>query len=558
MKKRILSIVLLMCFMAIMISSAALALDEPATSGSCGENLTWSFSEDGTLTISGDGAMDDYSNNSTNRSPWDSYRYKIEKVVFNGEPINIGNNAFYSCENLTDVNIPDSVTRLGECSFFQCRSLNDVTIPNSVTSIEKNAFGQCIVLADVTISNGLTSIEDFVFYNCALTSVTIPEGVKIIKGSAFDYCDSLQDIFIPASVIRLGDAQSGKLFSRCENLNAINVAPENKFYSSYNGVLFDKKGETLICCPEGKTTFEIPDNVVEIGEYAFENCTHLSQMIIPDSVTNIGERAFYYCTKLSNITIPENVQEIGWNVFSNCTSLQKIEFPDFFPEEFQLRLEHCFNNCTSLTSITVPEGVIGLHGTFTGCTKLTSISLPFSLETITSNTFNGCINLQTVTYAGTKEQWNTIEIRNGNQELLLAELICIGDDPNQPTEPDKDLVVKYTRGSQLSSRDKRTYFGGKLQIRNPNDAEKTYYISIGSPDLKVEGKALSITYVETLSKNESFVLPCQSVFRIKIYEIPKDQDLSVGFDLGDPVLDWTPVTDFENWSDKGSIEENLI
>ena len=507
MKRQIISIILIL---VMTFSPAALALDDQATSGSCGENLTWTLSADGTLIISGDGAMDDYGSDYSSRSPWYSCNYKIKKIEFNGNPTNIGNYAFQQCDNLIDVTIPDSVTSIGESAFCYCSALTNVIIPGGVTNIEKSVFWGCSSLTDIIIPNSVINIEKYAFTSCdALTNVTIPDGVRFIEDDAFNGCKSLRSIDIPASVIRLGTIDT------CMNLNEINVSSFNKVYSSFNGVLFDKEGGTLIRCPRGKTSFEIPDNVIKIGDGAFKNCTYLDDITIPDSVTSIGRYAFY-----------------------ECTSLQKVVLSNFL---LQSSLEYCFEGCTELVSIEIPEGVTKLTHTFSGCSKLASISLPLSLKRIDSATFNGCFNLKTITYAGTKDQWANIEIESNNQELALAELVCAGDDPNQPTEPEKAPVLKYTRSANLSYRDKRTYFGGKLEIKNPNTEEKTYYISIGDSNLKVNGKDLSITYVETLGKNESYSIPCQRVFQVKIYEIPKDQDLSVGFDLGNPVVSWTPV-----------------
>ncbi len=161
-----------------------------------------------------------------------------------GVPVkSIGNDAFLSCERLTSVTIPDSVTSIGDNAFRYCVSLSSVIIPDSVTSIGEDAFYYCTSLASVTIPDSVTSIGKFAFYRCAsLTSITIPDSVTSVGGSAFEDCESLASITIPNSV-------------------------------------------TSIECS------------------AFRECTSLTSVTIPDSVTSINQCAFANCTSLESITI---------------------------------------------------------------------------------------------------------------------------------------------------------------------------------------------------------------------------------------------------------------
>jgi len=156
------------------------------TSGTCGENLTWTL-EDGTLTISGTGAM-------TDDAPWSSY-CEITSVSIADGVTSIGICAFSGCWSLTSVTIPNSVTSIGGGAFAGCSSLTSVTIPNSVTSIGKEAFWGCSSLTSVTIPNSVISIGDGAFAYCSsLTSVTIGSGVTSIEGGAFEGCSSLTSI----------------------------------------------------------------------------------------------------------------------------------------------------------------------------------------------------------------------------------------------------------------------------------------------------------------------------------------------------------------------------
>ena len=133
-------------------------------SGSCGENVTWTLTADGTLTISGTGAMTDYTYDS--RSPWYSCRTYIKRVVMQQGVTSIGGDAFSGCAALTSVTIPGSVTSIGGDAFSGCAALTSVEIPNGVTAIGGSTFSNCIRLAKVTIPKSVTSIGKNAFYYC--------------------------------------------------------------------------------------------------------------------------------------------------------------------------------------------------------------------------------------------------------------------------------------------------------------------------------------------------------------------------------------------------------
>ena len=208
-------------------------------SGSCGENVTWTLTADGTLTISGTGAMTDYTYDS--RSPWYSCRTYIKRVVMQQGVTSIGDHAFWDCSGLTSVTIPDGVTSIGGDAFSGCTALTSVTIPGSVTSIGGGAFSGCTSLTSVAIPSSVTEIGGSAFSGCTgLTSVTIPDGVTSIGGDAFSGCAAL-------------------------------------------------------------TSVEIPNGVTAIGGSTFSNCIRLAKVTIPKSVTSIGKNAFYYCESIADV-----------------------------------------------------------------------------------------------------------------------------------------------------------------------------------------------------------------------------------------------------------------
>ena len=206
--------------------------------------------------------------------------------------------------------IPDSVTTIGDYAFAGCRGLTSITIPDSVTSIGDCAFVECTGLTSITIPDSVTSIGDCAFVECTgLTSIVIPESVKEIKENPFLMCYSLQEI---------------------------EVNEKNKYYLSENGILFDKDKKTIIAYPAEKSgeSYEIPDSVTTIGDYAFAGCRGLTSITIPDSVTSIGDCAFSGCTSLTSIIIPENVTLIGWGAFYGCDSLVDVYFEETTTPDF--------------------------------------------------------------------------------------------------------------------------------------------------------------------------------------------------------------------------------
>ena len=376
-------------------------------SGKCGENLLWVLTEDGTLRISGNGAMPDYSTSSV--APWYTKRTKILSVVVEDGVTSIGSYAFYACLKLAYVTLPEGIKRIGNSSFQDCTKLTEANIPEGVTSIGSSAFYGCSSLTSVSIPEGVTSIGDSAFQGCSsLTNVTIPESVTRIGSSAFSGCSSLTSVTIPEGVTSIG----GAAFSGCSSLTNVTI-PEG--VTSIDGWAFSGCSSlTSVTIPESVTrigeyafyncsslmSVTIPDGVTSVGYQTFYGCSSLTSVMIPESVTSIDNWAFYGCSSLTSVTIPEGVTSIGSEAFRDCNSLTSITIP-----EGVISLEEkTFYNCTSLESVTLPEGLLSIAdrssypegGVFENCTSLKSIAIPGSVTSIGSYAFYGCSNLTSV------------------------------------------------------------------------------------------------------------------------------------------------------------------
>ncbi|MCH5212584.1 MAG: leucine-rich repeat domain-containing protein [Oscillospiraceae bacterium] len=301
----------------------AIPTQEPTTTS----NITWKL-EDGVLTISGTGNMDDYEyeheyNPDIRYAPWYSDREKIKSVIIEYGVTRIGNFAFMDCSSLTSITIPDSVTTIGKCAFAHCINMTSISIPDSVTTIGKSAF----------------------FFCRGVTSITIPDSVTTIDEDAFYHCPELENLYIPS------------LKKWCE----INFVSE-----SSNPMVYAKN---LYVDNEPVTELVIPDSVTSIGNYAFYGCK-LTSVTIPDGVTTIGTRAFYLCRNLTSITIPDSVTTINFGAFDTCIRLTSITIPDSVTT-----IGACaFYRCTGLTSITIPDSVTTIDDlAFSLCQRLETV-----------------------------------------------------------------------------------------------------------------------------------------------------------------------------------------
>jgi hypothetical protein len=366
-----------------------------------------------------------------------------------GNPVtSIGNEAFYSCTNLTGIAIPDGVTSIGKNAFFGCTSLTSVTIGNGVTSIGDYAFQNCTSLTSITIGNGVTSIGDNAFQNCtSLTSITIPDGVTSIGAYAFGFCSKL-------------------------------------------------------------TSVTIPDSVTSIERFAFFQCTSLTNITIPDSVTTIGDDAFYDCSNLTSITFQGVAPTtVGTNAFSNTpdgavayvvwstsfgasgadwngltvvglltwtTTNEEVTITDcdqaaagelVIPDTIEGNPvtsigDYAFRSCTSLTSITIPDGVTSIgSGSFFNCTSLMSITFQGVAPAVGANAFlntpDGAVAYVTIealnSFGGFGTNWNGLLVSMTASNLNGLSTQVAG--PSQRPTAEQLATVAAERDAAIIERD---------------------------------------------------------------------------------------------------------
>lgn len=343
-------------------------------SGSCGDNLTWSLTNDYTLTILGEGFMTNW--DSADDVPWHSYTEQIVRLSIGDKVKSIGDRAFHGCYNISSAIIPNSVTSIGDDTFEFCGGLTSITLPNSLKSIGIQAFNDC-GLTSITIPNSVTNIGIQAFGYCSdLASVSIPNSVTSIGSWAFRECTGLTSVTIPNSVTKLGDGT----FNGCSGLSLITI----------------------------------PNTVTSIGSYCFENCSGLTSVTIPNAVTSIGASAFHNCRGLTSLRIPNTVTSIGNNSFVGCSGLTSVQVDEgnlnYCSEDNVIYTKDKTTLLYYMTSkdgdFVIPNSVTSIGNyAFYNCDGLTSVIIPNSVTSIGYSAFEQCYKLTSVTnYATTPQE----------------------------------------------------------------------------------------------------------------------------------------------------------
>ncbi len=229
--------------------------------------------------------------------------------------------------------IDSNIQAISNYAFYKNQNLEsiDFASDNTLKTISPYAFQLCKNLKSISLPSSLEKLEASTFEYCTqLKNVTIPENLKTIKAHAFARCDSLNEINIPASVSDI----EPRAFLNCKSLERINVSSANPYFSSIDGVLYNKSGTSLHTYPAGKssTEFIIPASVNTVGKDAFNCCNNLTKIsFAPDSaLTTIDEKAFFGCDKMltADLSNCKNIFSVGKMSFACCDKLNEINLCD--------------------------------------------------------------------------------------------------------------------------------------------------------------------------------------------------------------------------------------
>ena len=272
---------------------------DTATSGICGEALSWQLADDGTLTITGTGVMTDFARV---RSPWYANRSKITAVSFPAGITYIGNYAFYDCDNLTTVEIPDTVTAIGMGSFSDCDTLAEVVLGKNLCTIGNSAF----------------------YFSDALAAITMPDNLQTI--GTYTFGDSIQDVRIPDSVTYIPEELL--MLPSIRTFTSQNKTQIGYYTDEHNILFYGREDGTaqLVKCPRnGVKSYVVPDTVTEIGAYAFAD-RGLYEISFPDGLSSIGDYAFD-SNALTRVALNPSLTAVGIHAF-RVNPLDTLTIPD--------------------------------------------------------------------------------------------------------------------------------------------------------------------------------------------------------------------------------------
>ena len=435
----------------------------------CGDDITASLDRStGVLTLTGTGAMYDYSENS---APWDSLSDEIKSVVISDGITSVGNLAFHNAINLTSVTIPDTVQKFGTGAFQDCTSLSTVNIPDGVAQLSKNMFKGCTNLTGISLPNTITTIDTGAFEGTGLTSISlvkvkeigdsafkgtklqaitlptsllkiganafegnlmttleVPEGVVSIGAGAFSNCANLKEVTLPSSLSTMGKGifENDKEFSlvylvRNSTADEYDYTPATKQYTgdvkswkcgatSEDNVTAELNTTTGVLTIKG--TGSMKDYTSRASVPWYGSRAQIKLVRIADTVTNIGSFAFSGCSNLTDINIPESITKVGDNAFLQDFKLASVDMSSAI--NLTELGTNAFAMCTGLTEVNLAPNLVTVGSSaFYSCTLLPKVILPQNVQRIGDNAFGGCTSLKSVTIPKGVMYMGTLMFQNG-------------------------------------------------------------------------------------------------------------------------------------------------
>ena len=374
----------------------------------------------------------------------------LKEIIVPDSVVEIGQEAFYGCYNLTSVQLSNNIETLEAFTFRYCNNLTTINIPNNLKSINADVFTGCTSLDNLTIPAGVTYIDSTSFVNCTnlynLTidannntyeledgiiykkdkstlimlasvagkeTITIQEGIKELGDGTLSICTNMKTINLPSTLQSI----SGNTFSQISSLETINIPESNEKYKAENGYLYSKDGKELIYVVPTKSTINIAESVETIKSGSIMNNKQLTELVIPDNVLNIEIYIFQNMANLKKIQIGSGVMNLSpaFKTWGGMQSELEITIDSnnlTYKVEGNLILSkdgtRVITYINNVEELVVPEGVEILEQYAFTDFQATKIILPSTLKGIDSLCFNMCVNLKEI------EIPNSIEYIVGN------------------------------------------------------------------------------------------------------------------------------------------------
>lgn len=381
--------------------------------GSCGEDVIWTLYLDGTLKITGTGAMDDFEY----YSPWyDEYRDKVKRVEFGEGVTYVGADSFYSHYSLEAVEFSSTITSIGGSAFYGADKLckiNDyedgmLRVPETVEYIGRTCFGWT-GFTDVYLTSNLKEVKEDAFYKLELDTFTIEGNIgSFVASNSYTTftCDTLyigKDVTAEWWKAKYSDAYGtyGNGFIESADISNVVVDAENAELKVIDNILYvaNDAGYTLWWAVSDTEFVGFPADIVitEIGESAFEYHSMSGVLVIPDTVTAIDHIAFANCDNLTEVVLPSGLTSLGQYSFGFCDNLTKVNIPKSLENNIRVKSTNfkCFQG-TPLSDITFEEGITKIPAGLFHSSLLSSITIPDTVVELEDNVFRYCENLTSI------------------------------------------------------------------------------------------------------------------------------------------------------------------